>query len=43
MLCCSCICNGLVDFNFMLDVLNRVSCCGDYMISMEELSVSGSV
>ena len=28
---------------FMLDVLNRVSCFGNYMLMMEEDSVSGSV
>ena len=28
---------------FILDVLNRVPCFGDYMLSMEELSVIGYV
>ena len=40
---CSCINNGLVDFNFTLDMLNRVFCFGYYMLSIEESSVSGSI
>ena len=43
MTCCSYICDGLVDFNFILDALNSVSWFGDSMLLIIELPDIGSV